>query len=125
MQDDSKGPYSFKAQASWTVTQWMLDYLAWRGISRSKITVLPPAEGFFGTLSEARNVTKLLPQDVKTLVLVSSAPHMRRAVLAFRKSLPADIKVEPYAATSFKTSNEMYNPLWIEYFKLLVYYVIA
>ncbi len=125
MRDESTGPYNLKAHASWTITQWMLDYLAWRGTPESKVTLLPQADGFFGTLSEARNVAKLLPPDVKTLVVVSSAPHMRRAVLAFRRSLPANVKVVAYAATSFETSSEMYRSLLVEYVKLLIYYVVA
>ena len=125
MRDDSKGPYSFKAQTSWTRTQWMMDYLAWRGISADRIIWIPQTEGLFGTLTEARTIAKNLPKDVKTLVVVSSAPHMRRAVLAFRRSLPADVRVVPYAATTFENSYEMYYPIWIEYIKLLVYYFIA
>ena len=50
---------------------------------------------------------------------------MRRSVLAFRRSLPADVRIVPYAATTFENSYEMYHPIWVEYFKLLVYYAIA
>ena len=46
-------------------------------------------------------------------------------MLAFRRSLPANVKVIPYAATTFENSYEIYHPIWIEYLKLLVYYVIA
>ncbi|MFH0785006.1 MAG: YdcF family protein [Pseudomonadota bacterium] len=125
MRDNSQGKFSFKAQTSWTRTQSMLDYLSWRGIPASKVTLLPQIDGLFGTLTEARNVARLLPQDVKTLVIVSSAPHMRRAVLAFRRSLPANVKVIPYAATTYENSYEMYWPIWVEYLKLLVYCIVV
>lgn len=125
MKDDSCGQYSFKAQNSWTRTAWAMDYLAWRGISADKITLLPSCCDRFGTLQEARNVARFLPGDVARLVVVSSAPHMRRAVLAFRRSLPESVQVVPFAATGFKESHEMFYPIWIEYMKLLVYSVIA
>ncbi len=125
MRNDGTYPYSFKAQASWTGTQWQMDYLAWRGVSLDRVVALEMPEGLFGTLNEARNVAKLLPRDVKKLVVVSSPAHMRRVVLAFRRSLPTEVEVVPFAATSFEQSSEMYYPIWIEYLKLLVYYVVA
>jgi uncharacterized SAM-binding protein YcdF (DUF218 family) len=125
MRNDKPGAYSFKARKSWTGTEWSMDYLAWHGVMSQKITLLEEVHGLFGTLAEARNVAKQLSKNVKTLVVVSSAPHMRRTVLAFRRSLPADVKVIPYAATTFENSYEMYHPIWLEYLKLLVYYVVA
>ena len=125
MQDNKRGQYSFKAKSSWTSTEWASDYLAWRGIPADRISWIAQAEGLFGTLTEARTVAGNLPNDIKTLVVVSSAPHMRRSVLAFRRSLRADMTVVPYAATEFVNSYEMHHPIWIEYLKLLVYFVIA
>jgi len=125
MRDDSTGPYNFKNQESWTRTQWMMDYLNWHEVPIQNIKLLNQVTGFYGTLTEARNVAKQLPENIKRLVVVSSAPHMRRSVLAFRRSLPSDVKVIPYAATSFEASYEMYWPIWVEYFKLLVYYIVA
>jgi uncharacterized SAM-binding protein YcdF (DUF218 family) len=124
-QDNMCGQFSFKANSSWTRTQWIADYLTWRGIPANRIRWIPRTEGLFGTLTEARAVAYNLPKDVKTLVVVSSAPHMRRSVLAFRRSLPAHVKVVPYAATEFMNSYEMHHPIWLEYLKLLVYSVVA
>lgn len=125
MRDDKQSQFSFKANMSWTRSQWMQDYLAWRGVPAGRVVLLQQVDTLFGTLNEARAVARQLPGDVKTLVVVSSAPHMRRTVLAFQRSLPADVKIVPYAATSFETSHEMTFPIWIEYAKLLVYFVIA
>lgn len=125
MRDEHLGQFSFKANKTWTRTQWANDYLAWRGISSDRIRWIPQADGLFGTLAEARTVAKNLPPNIKTVVIVSSAPHMRRAVLAFRRALPEDIKLVPYAATTFASSYEMYHPVWLEYLKLLLYFVIA
>jgi uncharacterized SAM-binding protein YcdF (DUF218 family) len=125
MQDDMRGQYSFKSNSSWTGTQWATDYLAWRGVSANRIVLIPKSDDLFGTLKEARAVAMSLPKDLKTLVVVSSAPHMRRSVLAFRRSLPADVNVVPFAATEFVNSYEMHHPIWLEYLKLFVYFVIA
>jgi uncharacterized SAM-binding protein YcdF (DUF218 family) len=125
MQDNGSSQYSFKANRSWTRTKWSSDYLAWRGISADRISWIAQTEGVFGTLTEARVVAENLPKDVKTLVVVSSAPHMRRAMLAFRRSLSADVHVVPYAATEFENSYEMHHPIWIEYLKLLVYFAVS
>ena len=125
MKDDTVGQFSFKANTSWTRTQWAADYLAWRGITADRIQWIPQTEGLLGTLTEARTVAKNMPKSVKTLVVVSSAPHMRRTVLAFTRSLPSDVRVVPYAATSFVTSYEMHHPIWLEYLKLLLYFMIA
>lgn len=125
MRDDSRGQYRFTARASWSRTQWAVDYLAWRGVPKERIVLLAPVEGVLGTLAEARAVARHLPGQAKRLVLVSSAPHMRRTVLAFRRSLPSAVGVIPYAATSLENSFELYHPLWLEYLKLLVYLAVA
>ena len=125
MQNDMHGQYSFKSNSSWTGTQWATDYLAWRGVSADRIVLIPKSDDLFGTLMESRAVAKSIQKELKTLVVVSSAPHMRRSVLAFRRSLPADVKVVPFAATEFVNSYEMHHPIWIEYLKLFVYFVIA
>lgn len=125
MENSAVGQYNFKARASWTKTAWELDYLNWLGVPASKVVILKQADGMFGSLQEARNVARYLPADVKSLVLVSSAPHMRRSLLAFRRSLPENIRITPYAATVFEHSHEKHNSIWLEYFKLLVYYMVA
>lgn len=125
MEDNTRGQYCFKANTIWTKKQWMTDYLARRGISPEKISWIPQTVGTFGTLNEAKTVAKNLQKNVKALVVVSSAPHMRRSVLAFRSTLPSNVSVVPYAATLYENSYEMHHPIWIEYLKLLVYFVIA
>src|SRR5512144_2537550 len=88
MCDDAPSAYNFTAKANWTKTQWALDFLVHRGVPRDGIQVTERPGGMFGTLQEARNFRKSLPADVQRLILVSSAPHMRRCVLAFRRVLP-------------------------------------
>jgi len=125
MRDDAPSTYNFVAKAQWTRTQWALDFLTYRGIQRDRIQVIDHVSGVLGTLQEARNLRKSLPPDMKTLVLVSSAPHMRRSVLAFRRALPPGMAIFSYPASSYESSYEYYYPLWIEYLKLAVYAVVA
>ena len=125
MSNNKKASYNFKALSSWTRSQWEVDYLCWRGVPERAISLLEPHDGLFGTLAEARNVAKTLPRDVKTLVVISSPAHMRRVMLAFKRSLPSDVLIVPFAATSLDNSVEMHAPIWIEYLKLLAYYFIA
>ncbi len=125
MRNDEPGGYSFVARAKWTQTEWALDFLTHRGVPRERIYLIDHAKGMFGTLQEARNLKKFLPSDLKRIALVSSAPHMRRCVLAFRRVLPPGIVIVSYPASPFKWSYEYYYPLWIEYLKLALYAVVA
>lgn len=125
MDDPSRDQYNVRAGRSWSRGQWYADYLVWRGVPAQRISFIPKAEGFFGTRTEARNFASHLPSGVRQVVIVSSAPHMRRALLAFRRALPAPVGVVPYAATELVSSQEFCHPLWVEYLKLLVYCVAA
>jgi uncharacterized SAM-binding protein YcdF (DUF218 family) len=105
---------------------WAVAYLEWRGVPRDRIRVIEPAPpSALGTLSEGRNVAARLPDTIRRLVIVTSAAHTRRALLAFRRRLPREVTVTVRAASPFADSLEMHGPLWIEYAKLCVYYVIA
>jgi uncharacterized SAM-binding protein YcdF (DUF218 family) len=122
---DEASSYNFVAAASWTQTDWALDFLTHRGVPRDRIVVVAPAKGLLGTLAEARNIKQVLPASVRTLVVVSSAPHMRRSMLAFRRILAADVVLVPYAATDFSAGAELWRPIWLEYLKLGVYALAA
>jgi uncharacterized SAM-binding protein YcdF (DUF218 family) len=121
MSNNDTSHYSFPAHASWSGTQWYVEYLSWRGVPKENIQIIEEVKGPFGTLNEARNIAKILPPNAKRLVLVTSAPHTRRSLLAFKKSLPPGLTIIPFAATNFEASAEMHHPLWLEYLKLLVY----
>lgn len=122
--DTSKSSFNFREKRNWTPTEWAVDYLQWLGVPADKITILNMQEtGFFGTLNEANGLATSLPEQINQLVIITSAPHTRRACLTFRKKLSPQVKIAPYAASSFDASMEMWEPLWIEYLKLLVYYL--
>lgn len=121
MQNNASGPYSFRDHRSRTQSEWALAYLTWQGVPREKVTMLPEVDGVFGTRNEARNLAKAIPHEVNRLVLVTSAPHTRRSLMIFRRLLPRNITVVPFAASSFESSTESNDPLWLEYSKLSVY----
>lgn len=126
MRDEAIGAYSFRAGTNWTGTEWALDWLRWRGVPDEAVRVVDSQHtSRFGTLDEARSLARTLPGGVRRLVLVSSPPHMRRSLLAFSRSFPSGVVLTPYAATAIETSAEYYNPLWLEYGKLLVYGLVA
>lgn len=126
IKDNRKSSFNFSAQSNWTPTEWAVDFLQWRKVPAEKVYLIEPEEkGRFGTLSEARTIANALPKDVQQLVLVTSAAHTRRTLLAFRRNLPSQVTLIPYAATAFRNSLEMFRPLWLEYLKLFVYAIIA
>ena len=126
IRDTSKSAYNFIEQRNWSPTEWATDFLVWRGIPPEKILVLDMNErALFGTLSEARFIAKSFPYEIKQLVIVTSPGHTRRSLHAFKRSVSSLMKVVPYSGNSFRTSMEMWEPLWLEYLKLLVYMIIA
>ena len=117
--------YNFVKQRSDMLVDRAIDYLEWHGVPRDKIATVPVnPEAWFGSLSEAQSVAKAMP-DLKSIVVVTSAAHTRRSLLCFRRSLPEDVRVQVFAPGPPSQSWEIGSPIWIEYAKLLVYYVVA
>lgn len=126
LRDDGPGGYSFKAGKNWSPTDWYVDYLGWRNVPSRDVVILKKAEAsFFGTLSEARLLAKILPDSIRSLVIVTSPAHTRRSLLAFRRTLPDKVSVIPYAAGKSRHSVEFYHPVWLEYLKLAAYWLLA
>jgi len=126
LKNEKKSSYHFLTSENFTLTEWWLDYLKWLGVPLNKILVLnPDKEGFFGTLNEVKCLNKHLDNKLRKIVMITSAPHTRRSLLAFNRVFKNKIQIIPYAASQYKGSIEMYEPLWLEYLKLIVYYLIA
>jgi len=123
MRNDTKGPYNFPRHASLSPTQWETAYLSSRGVPTEDIVLIRHADGLFGTFAESRNVAHYLPPEIKRLVIVTSPPHTRRSLLTFKRALHGNVAVVPYSAVAFEASAELYDPLWLEYMKLVVYAV--
>lgn len=126
MRQTETGSFSFKDNKNWTATEWGVDYLRWRGVPADAIQLFDDRKlSAMGTLDEARTLAAALPDGINRLVLVTSPAHTRRSVLAFTRSLPKRVAVLCYPATDIDQSTEFYNPLAVEYFKLLVYSIVA
>jgi len=126
IQDKNKAAFNFKAKTNWTPTEWAVDYLKWQGVAAEAIQILEDREtSKMGTLDEAQSVAAQLPSTVNRLVLVTSPAHTRRSVLAFKRNLPSRVTVFAYPATGVRQSVEFYHPLSVEYFKFLLYAVLA
>ncbi len=101
-------------------------YLESFGVPSEAIRTLNAEEdALMGSLSEAAAVAKLLPDGAKVVVVVTSAPHTRRSRLCFQRSLPEHVKVMTYSASIPRNSAELQAPIFHEYIKLLVYYLVA
>ena len=102
-----------------------LDYLAFFGVPSECVSSVPQDEDtWLGSLSEARGLAEHYP-DLESLVVVTSAPHTRRSLLCFNRSLPDQVELQVYAASIPEESSEIHDPIWIEYVKLFVYFVVA
>jgi uncharacterized SAM-binding protein YcdF (DUF218 family) len=125
MRDGTPGPYNYPLGRSQVRTDWFCAYLAWHGVPAGRVVLIPQTQERFGTLSEARAVARMWPRGEGALVLISSAPHLHRALLAFRHFLPASVPVLPYAASEYRFSYEFHHPIWIEYLKVLAYRLLC
>ncbi len=101
-------------------------YLGLLGVPSECIHVVPEfPNALMGSLSEAQMFAAHLPDAVSDVVVVTSAPHTRRSLMCFQRSLRLSVTVQVYAASEPSQSSEVYMPLWHEYLKLLVYFIFA
>lgn len=125
VEQDSVG-YNFVDGRSETRTERGVRYLQWHGVPKSAIHFIEvPGPQAFGSLSEARAFADLEIPNLSRMVVVTSAPHTRRSKLCFERSMPPDVRVQCYAASELSSSVELYEPIWLEYLKLLVYSFVA
>ena len=117
--------YDFVPQELPTRVDRAKAYLVWFGVPAKSISTIPVRPNApFGSLSESRQLAEDEP-DIKSLVVVTSAPHTRRSRLCFRRSFPENIDVQIYSASTPRRSAEIDAPIWIEYVKFAVYYLVA
>ncbi len=123
-EQDSSG-FNFVRQQSDKRVERAIAYLHLFGVPLDKITTVTVDDGaIFGSLSEAQSVARQ-EQSLSRIVVVTSAPHTRRSRLCFQRSLPREVHVDVYSASEPASSAEIDAPIWIEYCKLIVYYVFA
>ena len=125
MNETESAGYNFVRQQSDTRYQKAIDYLGLYGVPEDKIlNIEAEHNATFGSLSEARKIAETFP-EMKSIVVVTSAPHTRRSLLCFQRSCKSDVVISSYAATNLVHSEELQAPLWLEYLKLSIYYFIA
>jgi uncharacterized SAM-binding protein YcdF (DUF218 family) len=126
LNEQQEAGYNFQLSKSQTKTEQAIDYLSFLGVPSHVISSIETsADPLFGSLSEAQAMAKALPQGVRKLVVVTSAPHTCRSLLCFRRSLPEGIQSQVFSASEPLESAELYGSIWLEYVKLLVYSVLA
>jgi uncharacterized SAM-binding protein YcdF (DUF218 family) len=117
--------FDFTLQRSQTVTKRSIRYLNSLGVPEDRIiTVKGVTEPMFGSWSEAQAFAEQFP-DTKNLVIVTSSPHTRRSQLCFRRAMPASCNVMVLADSIPQEGAELFAPIWHEYGKLAIYWLIA
>jgi uncharacterized SAM-binding protein YcdF (DUF218 family) len=126
LDDRAPSSFSFVEQRNLVRSEWSASYLEWLGVPERAIRrVSGDVDAALGSLNEARLVSAQLPEEIDALVVVTSAAHTRRSLLAFERALGGSVVVTCYAATEPRQSAQLREPLWVEYAKLLVYWALA
>lgn len=124
-EQESSG-YNFVQHRSDKRVDRVIAYLKLFGVPEEKISTVPAyPDAALGSLSEARSVANE-EKELERIVVVTSAPHTRRSRLCFRRAMPEDVDVDVYSASEGPSEgSELYSPIWVEYCKLVVYYLFA
>jgi uncharacterized SAM-binding protein YcdF (DUF218 family) len=118
--------YNFQTRKSQTKAELAIAYLGFLGVPSNAISTIDAStSALFGSLSEAQAMATALPAGTQCVVVVTSAPHTRRSLLCFRRCLPPGIQSQVYSATEPIQSAELSGAIWLEYIKLVVYFVAA
>ena len=125
LKNTSKSSFHFIENRNLSLNEWWVKYLKWLDVPSNNIVVINDTRtSFWGTLNEANILRDNLDKSIQKLVLVTSAPHTRRTLLTFNR-VCKNVEAISYAASRFEGSIEMYEPLWLEYLKLIVYFLVA
>lgn len=102
-----------------TNNEWIVKHLVERGVSKDDIDTVLVSKGRFGTLSEARDVTKYAKREnYRSIILLSSPCHGRRVSNSFKHFLNlAGIKAYVQASDDVFYMRE----LLLEFVKVQVY----
>lgn len=117
--------FNFNKGRSDQLFERAVDYLGFHGVPRQAIQLVPVGkQSWFGSLSEAKAVARNYPK-LKSLTVVTSAPHTRRSKLCFQRCYDHGIPICMVAASNPVDSSEINEPLWMEYLKFAIYGVFA
>lgn len=102
-----------------TNNEWSILALQKFGVPAKHIEPIKIHEGFFGTLSEAKSISKLIKKrQYKSILLISSPHHTKRVSISFAKYLK-DYNITVF--TQYSEDKEPVKGLLIEYLKLKIY----
>jgi hypothetical protein len=125
LEENQPGGFNFTLGRLQTWSERAVDYLELYGVPRSAVHLVPRAEGaWLGSRSEAVGLARQL-ESCSKLVVVTSPPHTRRSELCFDRVFPEEIVIDIFSAKPPHESAETNDPIWIEYFKLVVYWFLA
>lgn len=126
LEEKASGSFDYRTGQPQSKAEWATRYLEFFGVPRHAVQFIDePATAWMSSLSEAEALSRSLPGDVQQVVVVTSAPHTRRSLLCFERSLPPNVRSSVYAATPPEDSAELSSPLWIEYLKTVIYFLMA
>jgi uncharacterized SAM-binding protein YcdF (DUF218 family) len=102
-----------------TNDEWRLDTLASLGIRKDHVELVPVQQGFFGTLSEAKGVSRwAASKGYDRVILVTSSYHTMRVWITFSSFfVPRNVELCLYSSPD----NASIPDLSWEYFKLITY----
>ncbi len=117
--------YNFVRHSSDTRLQREIDFLAMLGVPVKIIRAIDAdPNDWLSSRGEAEGLYRELPH-LQRLVVVTSPPHTRRSLLCFDRTFSQRTKVTVYAAALPSESVETHLPIWIEYVKLVVYWLVV
>ena len=123
--EETSSGFNFVKQRNDQLFERAIDYLVWKGVPEEHIETVPvDPSSWLSSLGEARQVAIHQP-DLNSIVIVTSAPHTRRSLLCFRRSVPEDWQISVYADSPPEDGRELFEPLWMEYLKTIVYLIAA
>ncbi|QDV26855.1 YdcF family protein [Aureliella helgolandensis] len=118
--------YNFVLERSQSTSESASNYLKYLGVPPDSVHLVDAdASPLMGSLNEAQAFAANTQDLTGRVVVVTSAPHTRRSLLCFQRSLPAERPVTIYSASLPEDSAELNGPIWQEYLKLLIYYCVA
>ncbi|MEO1526309.1 MAG: ElyC/SanA/YdcF family protein [Planctomycetota bacterium] len=124
LEENKRGHWNYVRQASDTPLLRAIDHLKMYGVPESVVSTVPQNEGWLGSRSEAVGLSQL-PEQFSKIVVVTSPPHTRRSRMVFRRVFGDRAQIQIYSAAEPSQSVETFAPIWMEYAKLVVYWLIA
>ncbi|MCD0458857.1 YdcF family protein [Roseiconus lacunae] len=125
LEERQSSSHNFERGTNDTRLQRAIDYLDMRGVPASAIVPVPMGEpSWLSSRDEAKWLAQM-NQSLEGIVVVTSPPHTRRSLLCFRRVFSNQTPIAVYSATSPDSSVETHLPLWIEYVKLVAYWIAA